>query len=103
MALLDITPFSIKLFTHNPESKMLIAEASDLCCWKQALFRRLYDDACDIGIALYNPRTGSTTHWYTCAEVMEQDELTAWILQPTVESCRKHPGVQFYTMHILND
>ena len=104
MALLNITPYNIKRFSHHLGNKMLIAEASDLN-WTAGAddFKQLYDDACDIGLALSNPRTGSTTHWYLVAEVTKQGELTHWVLQPTHESCRKHPGVQCYTMHILND
>ena len=104
MALLQITPYNIKRFSHHLGNKTLVVEASDLN-WTAGYngFKQLYDDACDMGIAVYNPRTNSTTHWYTCAEVTEQGEVTKWILQPTHESCRKHPGVQCYTMHILND
>ena len=105
MALLQITPYNIKRFSHHPGNKTLVVEASDLN-WipgSMAGFEQLYDDACDIGIAVSNPRTNSTTYWYYVAEVTEQGELTAWILRPTNESCRKHPGVQCYTMHILND
>ena len=101
---LQPTPFSIKLFTHNFESKMLVTDMSDLGCRAGHVpFSQLYDDACDVGIAVYNPRTNSTTYWYFVAEVSEKCEVTKWILQPTNESCRKHPGVQCYTMHILND
>ena len=104
MALLDITPYNIKRFSHHSGLKTLVAEASDLN-WAPGRedFVQLYDDACDMGIAVYNPRTDSTTHWYTVAEVTKDGDLTHWILQPTSESCRKHPGVQNYTMHILND
>ena len=104
MALLQITPYNIKHFSHHLGNKTLVVEASDLN-WTAGYdgFKQLYDDACDIGIAVYNPRTDSTTHWYTCAEVTKDGDLTHWILQPTSESCRKHPGVQNYTMHILND
>ena len=102
---LNPAPFPISRFTHNPESKMLYVEMSDLSYTAGRLpFEQLYDDACDEGIAVYNPRTNSTTYWYYVADVRDADgDLTMWVLQPTTESCRKHPGVQNYTMHILND
>ena len=104
MALLGIIPYNIKRFSHHLGNKTLVVEASDLNrAAGREDFVQLHDDACDIGIAVYNPRTGSVTYWYTCGKVTEQGELTAWILQPTNESCRRHPGVQCYTMHILND
>ena len=106
MALLQITPYNIKRFSHHLGNKTLVAEASDLN-WKpgQDGFKQLYDDACDEGIAVYNPRTASTTYWHTEGNgVRDADgDLTHWVLRPTTESCRKHPGVQNYTMHILND
>ena len=98
-----IAPFTIRQFAHQPEAKLLLADMSDLGVRAgDTPFEQLYDDACDIGIALLNPRTGSTTYWYYVAEVKERDEITMWILQPTTESCRLHPGVQCYTMHIYN-
>ena len=102
---LQLTPYPTGCFTHNAEAKILVTDASDLQ-WRVgvARFEQLYDDACDTGIAVINPRTGSVTYWYYVAEVHNADgDLTHWILQPTNESCRKHPGVQCYTMHILND
>ena len=101
---LNPMPYNIKRFTHNAEAKMLVTDASDLN-WVAGRedFVQLYDDAADMGIAVYNPRTDSTTYWYVIAEVTQHSELARWILRPTTESCRKHPGVQCYTMHILND
>lgn len=102
--LLNPIPHSIKQFTHNFESKLLFTEMSDLGFRAGQLpFKQLYDDAADEGIALLNPRTGSVTYWYVVAEVREEGDITMWVLQPTTESCRKHPSVQCYTMHILND
>jgi len=101
MAQLHFAPHYINRFTHNAERKMLIAEMSDM---GNKPFVQLYDDACDEGLAVYNPRTNSTTYWHTAAEVRDNEgELTTWVLLPTSESCRKHPGVQNYVMHILND
>lgn len=99
-------PYCIAQFSHHAESKTLIAEASTLG-WKPGYtrFDQLYDDACDVGIAVYNPRTMSTTYWHTVGGPAEDadGDVTHWLLQPTYESCRKHPGVQNYIMHILND
>ena len=99
------SPYPIKLFSHHLGEKTLIVEASDLG-WRagEVKFSRLYDDACDDGIVVYNPRTNSTTYWHTAEELRDPaGDITAWVLRPTHESSRKHPGVQNYTMHILND
>ena len=103
---LHIAPYSINVFTHNAEAKMLVTDMSDLACRAGDVpFKQLYDDACDEGIAVYNPRHNSTTYWHTTGEAVRDADgcVTHWVLQPTHESCRKHPGVQCYTMHILND
>ena len=106
MAQLHPFPYPVSNFTHNAEAKMLIVEASDLF-WAPGApdFKQLYDDAADVGIAVYNPRTSSTTYWHTTGEAVRDADgcVTHWVLQPTNESCRKHPGVQCYTMHIYND
>ena len=104
MALLQISPYNIKRFNHSARDKMLVTEASNLN-WMpgEDNFKPLFVPG-SIGIALSNPRTGSTTYWYYVAEARDcEGDLTHWILHPTHESCRKHPGVQCYTMHILND
>lgn len=100
MAQLHFAPHYVNRFTHNAEAKMLVSDISDLGVNP---FVQLYDDACDTGLAVYNPRTNSTTYWYNVAEVTKEGELTMWVLQPTHESCRKHPAVQCYTMHVYND
>jgi hypothetical protein len=85
---------------------MLVTEMGDMGCrWGNVPFSKLYDDACDEGIAVYNPHTMSTTYWHTVGEAVRDadGDVTHWVLHPTYESCRKHPGVQCYTMHILND
>jgi hypothetical protein len=102
--LLNPIPYTTKQFTHNFESRMLVTEMSDLGYRAgQVPFKQLYDDAVDEGMALYNPRTGSVTYWMVVSEVKEEGDTTMWVLQPIPESCRRHPGVQNYTMHIYND
>ena len=98
--LLPLRSVSIKHFTHNAESKHLVAEISDLGC---NAFQRLFDDACDEGLSVYNARTGSTTIWAIESTHCVEREITEWILRPLAESCREHPGVQNYVMHIAND
>jgi len=98
--LLPLQPLSIDRFYHNAESKHLVAEISDL---GPRAFQRLYDDACDEGLSVYNARTGSTTIWAIETTCCVEYEITEWILRPIDASCRKHPSVQNYVMHIAND
>jgi len=88
------------LFSHNARAKTLAAEISDLGC----NFRPLYDDACDVGIALSNPRTGNVTRWAVSEEVRDAErELIAWYLVPTPESLRKNAELAGYVMTLYND
>jgi len=105
MAQLHIIPWNISRFTHNAEAKILYAEMSDFGHNLRPMFEQLYDDAADVGIAVYNYKTNSVTHWHTEGDgVRDADgDITHWVLRPTNESCRKHPGVQDYSIHILND
>lgn len=105
MAPLHIIPWNIKRFTHNAEAKILYADMSDFGDrGPMSMFEQLYDDAADVGIAVYNYKTDSVTHWEFVSEIRDADnDVTHWVLVPTGESCRKHPGVQDYSIHILND
>jgi hypothetical protein len=66
---------------------------------------RLYDDACDVGLALRNPRTGNVTRWHMLDEIRDprENELLGWMLAPTHETLRKQPELQGYQLNIVND
>lgn len=98
--LLLLHPMPIERFSHHAQSKHLVAEISDLGVNP---IQRLYDDACDEGLSVYNKRTGSTTVWAVERTVRKEDEIVEWILRPLDISCGLYPGVQDYVMHILND
>jgi len=95
--------YSTDYFSHNKNEKKLVSEYSDL---RLRQFHRLYDDACDVGLALYNPKTGSVTRWY-----LDNDEYTSGPdrelvcsnLKPCDESIRKYPALKGYQMIIFND
>jgi hypothetical protein len=77
-----------------------VAEISDLQC----NFQPLYDDACDVGIALSNPRNGNVTRWAVSEEVRDaENELIGWYLVPTPESLRKNAELAGYVLTIYND
>jgi hypothetical protein len=98
---LDITQYNTKLFSKNMKDKMLIAEASDL---RLNCFERLYDDACDEGMALRNPKTGNVTRWYRAEERLDNEgDLQVTILKATSETTRRQPNTVGWEIHILND
>jgi hypothetical protein len=99
---LYLIPHSSELFTHEPIAKLLTAETSDL---GHAVFQQLYDDACDIGIALRSVKTGNVSRWYLEQDLYDEreHELIGWSLRPTTESVRKEPLLSGYRMTIYND
>jgi hypothetical protein len=88
--------------SHDASKKLLIAEISDLGLHG---FDRLYDDACDVGFALRNPRTGNVTRWALATEVRDprENELLGWMCVPCSESIRKNPKLAGYSFNIIND
>jgi len=98
MALLPISTISTDRFSY--ENGIFTAEASDL---RDEAYRlhRLYDDACDEGIALKNPRTGGIVRFYLEEVVDRADELMAWIFRPIFEDKRRFP--QIVKLIVYND
>ena len=97
MKYLSVEPYSIKRFFHDSAKKLLIGEASSLGLFG---FSRLYDDACDLGLALYNPNTNSTSYWYLFETNMNEGEVQYWDLKP----CNPKDDVQSrYIVRIFND
>lgn len=88
--------------SHHAAMKLLVAEISDLGLYG---FDRLYDDACDVGFALRNPRTGNVTRWAVATEVRDprENELLGWMCVPCDESIRKNPELAGYSFNIIND
>jgi hypothetical protein len=99
---LPVTEYSSEGISHSEKNALLVTEASDIG------FRgleRLYDDACDVGIALRNPRSGNVTRWVLKEEVRDprENEILGWMLVPTPESIRKQPELKDYQLNIAND
>jgi len=99
---LNVTQYSSEGISHSAKNTLLIAEASDIG------FRgveRLYDDACDVGIALRNPRSGNVTRWYLLEEIRDprENELLGWMFAPTTESIHKQPELAGYQFNLVND
>jgi|WetSurMetagenome_2_1015567.scaffolds.fasta_scaffold730332_1 hypothetical protein len=99
---LNVTQYSSESISHSKKNTLLIAEASDIG------FRgleRLYDDACDVGFALRNPRSGNVTRWALKEAIVDprEGELLGWMMVPTPESIRKQPELKDYQLNLIND
>lgn len=103
---LNITPFPSNHFTYDKETKTLIAESSDLL---GNHFQRLYDDACDVGIAIQSVKTQKVVTYYLHKTVKPEGrefcvgEVVAWEYLPTTESIRQVPECAGTSVTIFND
>lgn len=92
--------FPSKFFTVHPDSKMIVAEASDLG-FRDAY--QLYDDACDVGICIAS-KTGRIEEFYLpcdgSGEIKnDEGELLVWRFTPANQKLRE----EGWEVHILND
>ena len=97
MHILPVRTHSTKNFYHDSDEKMLIGEASSLQCRG---FDRLYADAYDLGLALYNPNSDLTSYWYLADTCVRGSDTQYWDLK----LCNPQNDLQSrYTMRIFND
>lgn len=102
MAHLTVPTISTERLTWTATTKTFAAEASDL----GSDFRpsRLYDDACDVGIAVRSHWTGTVLRWFLFREIRDaENELQGWEFKPTPEALKKYPRYRDYQMVIFND
>ena len=95
-------PVSTDRFTGNAMHRMLVTEHSDL--GRVSLQNLLYDDACDVGIVLYNPNSGVYTRWYLHEEKRDNEgDLTVTVFKPCPETLHAQPQLKGWEVHVLND
>lgn len=99
--LLEIPELDAKLFTWNRIDRIAVTEHSDL---GNTPWRQLYDDACDVGIAVRNAHTGALTHWYLHEEKRDAEgDLTVIVFRPTIETLWRLRYMNGWEIHVLND
>ncbi len=92
---------SINKFSFDPKTGWLVAEASDFT--GSELFHQIYQDACDIGMAIVG-RNGKTVRYYLAEEKRDDEgDLQVQILLPCPEDVRKVSSAAGTQIHILND
>lgn len=99
---LQLNPIPVSFFTASKTTKILVTERSD--CMGFNLLQQLYDDACDVGVAVYNPDTHKVTYWYWEQDVKDHEgDLIVSIYKPTHETLRSHPQLTGWSVRIQND
>lgn len=93
---------NVTQLTVDSGRKRLITDHSDT--GNMPLLSQLYDDACDVGLAMLNTQTGVQTRWALKEEVKDSEgELQVTIFVPCSESVYKTPALEGWTLHVLND
>jgi hypothetical protein len=98
-------PFS--KFSYDSGDCVFVAEASDLSFTAsrgggEAMLRRIYDDACDVGIAI---RGNNDVVWfYLASEDRNRDgEIAGWRFKPVPEHVRRNPSIAVTSVLVIND
>lgn len=93
----------LKTFTFDKEHRMLVAEASDFGPGHRfpSLMYQLYDDACDIGIAIKSHLTGKTEVFAWDESQGRDNDYTGgyavWVFKPINKLANTNE------VHVLND
>lgn len=105
---LPLIPVSSSVFTvdkpfRDSVARDIVAVISDF--GKGFSFGKLYDDACDVGLAVQGPN-GQISEWYVSDigySPFNYDDLIGWTLRPTSDTVRKYPDLKRYKMYVDND
>jgi hypothetical protein len=76
----DIPALDLARFDWDRENNALVAEASDL--GHSQLVHRLYDDACDLGIAIRSHHTGKVKRFVLAGTDKSGDDVAGWRFNP---------------------
>ena len=96
------SPISINEFTHAVQSKSFVMDASDKPTYN--FHQRIYDDACDVGFTVINPKTRVTILVTQEKEMVDGDgEIHGWVFTPTWEDIKGNALLKDYKFLIYND
>lgn len=99
--ILQVAQIESKYLTHIASKKALVGDISDFPGLKAS---RMYDDACDEGIAIINSKTGNVTRWTApLTGTFRDNELLFWEFTPAPESVRRNPVIAGYRLFLYND
>jgi len=102
MSFNKLFPVSREVFSYNALSKTLVTEISNFD--SEFRFDQLYDDACDVGLAVPTRDGCGVVYFFVAGEVRDAEgDIGMWNLEPCTESVRKHPTVEGVKMIVFND
>lgn len=97
-------------FTRSDDGNTYVAEMSDFGSLADQLrggglqFHQIYDDACDVGIAIRVPKTGVIVWFYEALVQRDREyDIQWWEFVPITEHVRKYPALANVKVRIYND
>ena len=64
---------------------------------------QIYDDACDVGIAVLSERTGNVVRFYLSGQDIDGEDTYGWHFRPIPEDMRLLPTAAHIEVLIIND
>lgn len=102
---LHVTPISSHKFSvHCTGGRIsLVTELSDLLPSQTIHAQRLYDDACDVGLAVKSEKTGRVATFVMSSVDEREGEVSGWTYTPTRETSCAMPELAAVTVLVIND
>ena len=97
---LNLTEVSSDKFTVGKNKKTLFSEASDL---GNVTHQPLYDDACDVGIAIRSVKTGILITFHLTENIFANGEVSGWKYEPLPSDVAANPECAGLVVTIFND
>lgn len=82
----------------SQQNKQMLVDISEV-----GQFQNIYTDTAEVGVALFNPRTGVFTVWMVSETRYNIEELQDWILVPIPETVARYPHLSDWTLRVFND
>jgi hypothetical protein len=95
--ILEPAPISTERFTYSADSKVFVAEASDLGDFRLG---RVYDDACDVGMTLVSKRSGARLVFALSREVRNSEGELLFTEFAAVGAPHGGPTVRFGSLYV---
>lgn len=82
-----INAVPLDMFNWNKDKKSLSAELSDLEVYSDWFCQPLYNDAADVGIAIYSETTDVTHRFYLDDTITRWEDIMEWVFKPIDQNC----------------
>jgi hypothetical protein len=90
-------PVSSKQFTFLADTNTFVGDISEV-----GNLHPLSEDPARYGFAMASAKTGAVASFYVSEIESDEDGISGWILKPTQDTMRHHPGLRGATVLVAN-